>query len=94
MPLVPLDNTHVTQAVISDATYLRSVIHWANERYGAYNQNLTTAAMTTAGIAANDQNFILAFIGDLNRIIQLSGGTVPTNADDMMYNIRALLGMQ
>jgi hypothetical protein len=94
MPLVPIDNTHITQSVISDAQYLRSVIQWAKQRYQSYNQNCTTAAMTAASISAGDQNYILAFIGDLNRLIQLSGGTVPSNADDMVYNITALLGMQ
>lgn len=94
MPLVPLDNTHITNAIIGDAQYLRSVIDWANTRYNVYNQSLTTDAMTAASIASGDQAFILAFIGDLNRLITLASGTVPSNADNMTFNINALLGLQ
>lgn len=94
MSLVALSSTNITNAIISDAQYLRSVIDWANTRYNIYNQNLTTDAMTAASIATADQNFILAFIGDLNRLITLASGTVPSNADNMTYNINALLGLQ
>lgn len=94
MSLVALSSTNITNAIISDAQYLRSVIDWANTRYNIYNQSLTTDAMTAASIATADQNFILAFIGDLNRLITLASGTVPSNADNMTYNINALLGLQ
>lgn len=94
MSLVPVDNSHIIQAVISDATYLRSVINWAQQRYNTYNQSLTQDAMTAASIASGDQDFILAFIGDLNRIITLAGGAVPANADNMIFNCNALLGLQ
>lgn len=94
MSLIPLDSAHITQSVINDATYLRSVVDWATQRYNSYNQNLTTAAMNTAGIASGDQTFILAFIGDLNRLITLAGGTLPSNADIWVYNCNALLGLQ
>lgn len=93
MALVPITQTAITTAVTNDAQYLRSFIDWAKQRYEAYNLMCTTQTMTTAGISSNDQTFILALIGDLNRIIQLSGGTVPANADDMLYNITQLLGL-
>lgn len=93
MSLVPIDSSHITSAIIGDAQYLRSVIDWANTRYNIYNQNLTTQAMTTAGIASGDQAFVLAFIGDLHRLIALTGGTVPSDADNMTFNINALLGL-
>lgn len=93
MALVPVTQTAITNAVTSDAQYLRSFIDWCKQRYEAYNLMCTTAAMTAATIDSNDQTYILAFIGDLNRIIQLSGGTVPANADDMVYNITNLLGL-
>lgn len=94
MPLVPLDNSHVVASIVSDATYLRSFLNWASQRYSSYNQMLTTDAMTAASISSDDQAFVLAFIGDLNRIITLAGGSVPSNADDMHYNCNALLGLQ
>lgn len=94
MSLIAIDATHITTAVTNDAQWLRGVIDYATTRYNIYNQNLTTAAMTSAGIDTNDQNFILALIGDLNRIITLAAGTVPSNADNMTYNINALLGLQ
>lgn len=94
MSLVPVDNQHIVSSVVGDAQYLQSVIDWANTRYNKYNQNLTTDVMTAAGILEGDQNFILAFIGDLNRLITLAGGTVPANADNMTFNINALLGLQ
>lgn len=93
MALVPVDNAHIVDAVIADAQYLRSVIAWAKQRYEAYNLMCTTTAMTAAGISSGDQAFILAMIGDLNRLIQLSGGTIPSSADDMVYNVTQLLGL-
>lgn len=94
MSLVLVDNEHITNAIVGDAQYLRSVIDWATTRYNIYNQMLTTDAMTAASIASGDQNFILAFIGDLNRIKTLASGTVPSDADNMSFNINALLGLQ
>lgn len=94
MTLVAVDNTHITTALINDASYLRSVVQWAQQRYQAYNQNLTTDVMTAASIASGDQTFILAFIADLNRLITLASGTLPSTTDNFEYNITALLGLQ
>lgn len=94
MSLTPLDAGQINQALIADAQYMRGFLQWANLRYGIYNQTLTTTLMNAAGIASGDQAFVLAFIGDLNRIITLAGGTVPSNADIIEYNINALLGVQ
>ncbi len=93
MSVVAISATSILQNVQNDAQQLRQFISWAKQRYEGYNLMCTTAAMTSAGIASGDQAFILAFIGDLNRIIQLSGGTLPTTADDMLYNIAQLLGL-
>lgn len=93
MALVPVDSNHVLLALQNDAQQWRTTISWAKERYQAYNQNLSQATMTNLGIATADQNFILAFIGDLNRFIQLSGGTLPSSADDMVYNVQGVLGV-
>lgn len=94
MALVPMDAAHITAAVQSDMTYMRGFIQWANQRYKAYNQVCTAAAMTAATIAAGDQNIILAFIGDLNRICQLTSGTLPAAATDVVFNINAALTLQ
>jgi hypothetical protein len=93
MTLVPISQNNINNAIISDATYMRSMIEWAKRRYESYNLMLTTDAMNAASIAPGDQAYILAFIGDLNRFIQLSGGTVPDTADDMLYNIAHLIGL-
>lgn len=93
MSLVPMDNNNITITVKNDAQQLRTFLDWARMRYNVYNQNCTTANMNAAGIASGDQAFILAFIGDLNRITTLAGGTLPTTADDMNYNINALVGL-
>lgn len=93
MALVPVTSTSITNAVVSDTQYLRNVIDWAKQRYEAYNLMCTTAAMTAASIDSNDQTYILAFIADLNRIVQLSEGTIPATADDMLYNITQLIGL-
>lgn len=93
MSLVPIDTQRITSSIVTDAAKLRDTIGWAKQRYESYNLMLTTSAMTAAGISSGDQAFILAFIGDLNRFIQLSGGTVPSTADDMLYNITNLLGL-
>lgn len=93
MSLIPVNNANIVSAITSDAAYLRSVIDWAKKRYSTYNQMLTQSAMDSASIPSGDQAFILAFIGDLNRLIQLSSGTLPANADDMLYNCNALLGL-
>jgi len=93
MSYIPTDSTHLTVALQNDLQQWRSTIDWAKQRYQAYNQNLTTQVMTNMGISTNDQNAILAFVGDLNRFIQLSGGTIPSSADDMVYNIQAVLGV-
>jgi hypothetical protein len=93
MTFIPTDSTHLTVALQNDLQYWRSVISWAKERYQAYNQTLTTQVMTNLGITTADQNAILSFVGDLNRFIQLSEGTIPSSATDMLYDIQAILGV-
>jgi hypothetical protein len=77
----------------NDAQQMRTFLSWVEQRYQSYNQNMTTANMTTAGIATEDQNTILAFIGDLSRLKTLASGTLPANATDMHYDCAAVLGI-
>jgi len=93
MSLVPLDSSHMTDSIIADTTYLRSVVSWAQARYEAYSLMCTAPAMTAAGISSADQVFVNAFISDLSRLIDLATGTVPANADVWLYNITQLLGL-
>jgi hypothetical protein len=73
---------------------MRTFIQWANATYQALNQNLsTTTQQTNAGFTAvADQNAITAFIGDLNRICQLTSGTLPSTATNMTFDLQAILG--
>lgn len=93
MSFVPTDLAHINQALQSDLQQWRNTIAWAKQRYQAYNQNLTTDTMTTLGISTVDQDAIIAFVGDINRFIQLSEGTIPSSADDMVFNLQAILGV-
>lgn len=95
MAIVPVNNQNALQALQNDALQLRQFIQWANARYNAYNQNLSTATqMTNAGISVtDDQNTVTAFIGDLNRLVQLTGGTLPASATNMTFDLQAVLGI-
>lgn len=93
MAFIPIDATHLTVALQNDAQQWRTTIDWAKQRYNAYNQNLNATNMTALGIATADQAAINAFVGDLNRFIILSGGTLPSDADNMVYNVQAVLGI-
>ena len=95
MAIIPVDNTHALLMLQSDAQQLRTFIEWAQSRYNAYNQNLsTTAQQSAAGFTVTaDQNTITAFIGDLNRIVTLAGGTLPSSATNMTYDLQAVLGI-
>ena len=93
MSLIPVDNTHLTVALQNDAQQWRTIIAWAKDRRNAYVQNLTAAQMTTLGITAADQAFIQAFVADLGRFIQLSNGTLPADAANMITNIQGILGV-
>jgi len=93
MTYIPVDAQHLQVALQNDAQQWRTTISWAKERYQSYAQNLTVDTMNALGISQTDQGFILAFIADLNRFIELASGTVPSSADDMAYNIAGVLGI-
>ena len=94
MALIPVDNAHVQQALLNDAQQMRVFLGWINDRYQAYNQNLSTVAQQTAAgfTLAGDQAAITAFIGDLNRLRLISSGQA-TTAADMRYDLQAVLGV-
>lgn len=93
MSVIPMSAQNIQLMAQNDAQQLRTFISWVEQRYQSYNQNMTTDNMTTAGIATEDQNTILAFIGDLNRLKTLASGTLPANATDMHYDCAAVLGI-
>jgi ABC-type polar amino acid transport system ATPase subunit len=93
MSLIPMNQANIQLMVQNDAQQLRTMIAWVEQRYQSYNQNCTTANMTTATIATADQNSILAFIGDLNRLKTLMNGTLPSDATNMKFDCAAVLGI-
>lgn len=95
MAIIPVSNANALVMLQNDAQQMRTVLRWAQDRYNAYNQNLSTAAqMSAAGFTAQaDQNTITAFVGDLNRLQQLMTGTLPAQATNMDYDLQAILGI-
>lgn len=93
MSYIPIDQTHLTVSLQNDLQQWRTTIAWAKQRYQAYNQQLTPTVMSGLGIAAADQTAINAFVADLGRFIQLSNGTLPATATDMVTNIQNVLGV-
>ncbi len=93
MAYIPVDATHLTVSLQNDLQEWRTTIAWAKQRYQAYNQQLTPTVMTNLGITSADQAAITAFVNDLGRFVQLSSGTLPTNATDMITNIQNVLGV-
>jgi ABC-type polar amino acid transport system ATPase subunit len=93
MSLIPMNQANIQLMVQNDAQQLRTTIAWIEQRYQSYNQNCTVANMTAATIATADQNAILAFIGDLNRLKTLMNGTLPADATNMKFDCAAVLGI-
>jgi hypothetical protein len=93
MAIVAINASNLQLALQNDAQQMRTVIDWVNQRYQSYSQNCTTQNMTAAGIGAGDQNSVLAFIGDFNRLKLLMSGTLPPDATDMKYDAAAILGV-
>lgn len=93
MSFIPMSQANIQLMLQNDAQQLRTFIDWVGQRYQSYAQNCTTQNMTSAGVAAADQNAILAFIGDLNRLKTLMGGTLPSDATDMKFDCAAILGI-
>jgi hypothetical protein len=93
MSAIPLSLQNFQVMFQNDAQELRTFISWVEQRYQSYNQNCTQANMATAGIATADQNAVLAFIGDLNRLKTLANGTLPSDATNMKFDCAAVLGI-
>lgn len=93
MSVIAMSQQNIELMLQNDAQQLRTFLSWVEQRYQSYNQNMTTANMTAATISTEDQNTILAFIGDLSRIKTLASGTLPSTATDMHYDCAAVLGI-
>jgi hypothetical protein len=93
MSVIPISLNNLEIALQNDTQQLRTTIAWVEQRYQSYNQNCTQANMTSAGISTADQNAILAFIGDLNRLKTLMNGTLPSDATNMKFDCAAVLGI-
>lgn len=93
MSLIPVDINNLKLKFQDDTQQMWTFIQWVERRYQAYNQNCTVENMTNAGISANDQGAILAFIGDLNRLKMLMNNQMPPDTTDMKYDCDAILGV-
>jgi ribosomal protein L18 len=93
MSLIPIDAAHIAQTIQNDANQMRTMISWLEQRNVTYGQNMTTANMTTASIAAGDQTAILAFIADVSRLVTFLHGTLPGVAADCRIDIAGVLGV-
>lgn len=93
MSVIPVDLNNVKINLQNDAQQLRTLLDWVENKYQGYAQNLTTPVMDGLGISAGDQAAINAFIGNLNRIKQISSGVQDVDGVDMRYDIAAILGV-
>ena len=90
---LPLNQANIQLMLQNDAQQLRTYISWLEQRVEAYN-NLTTQAMTAAGISDEPtQGVILAFEADLNRAYLYATGTAQGVAADMRFDCAAVLGV-
>lgn len=93
MSIVPMNATNMQVALQNDAQQLRSTLYWLQQRYNIYNQNMTPANMTAAGIAAADQTAVQNFINDLGRLSLFMTGTMPAQAVDIRVDINNITGV-
>ena len=90
---LPLNANNIQLMLQNDAQQLRTYVSWLEQRVQAYN-NLTTQAMTAAGISDGPtQSVILAFIADINRGYQYAIGNTQGVAADMRFDCAAVLGV-
>jgi hypothetical protein len=92
MTFIPTDLTHMTVSLTNDCNQLKTILAWVegcNQKY----VNMTAANMSNAGISANDQNSINAFLGDLGRLESFLKGTVPGVAGDVRIDIANIMGV-
>jgi len=78
-----------------DAQYLRGVYDWLKRKSAEYTVNAGSSAILEAppyNLTAADANTALLFMGDLNRIITLFEGGVPS-ASNIVDDLAALLGL-
>lgn len=69
------------------------MLYWLEQRYNIYNQNMTAANMTAAGISSADQANIQSFVNDLARIAVFMTGTMPATAPDVRVDINNITGV-
>lgn len=90
---IPLNQANIQLMLQNDAQQLRTYVSWLEQRVQAYN-NLTTGAMTAAGITDGPtQSVILAFIADINRGYSYATGNAQGVAADMRFDCAAVLGI-
>jgi hypothetical protein len=91
--LIPMDLAHIQVMLQNDAQQMRTMLSWLEERNRTYQQNLTAANMTAAGITTADQTAILAFIADIARMLAYASGTPQAIAGDVRIDITGVLGV-
>jgi phage-related protein len=93
MSIIPINSANVQVALQNDAQQLRTTLSWLQQRYHIYNQNLTAANMTAAGISAADQVAVQNLINHMGRLIQFMTGTLPATTSDMRVDIDNITGV-
>jgi hypothetical protein len=93
MALIPIDGQHIQNILQNDAQQLRTMISWLAERNRTYQQNMTAANMTAAGISSADQTAILAFVTDINLMMAYARGSPQAVAGDIRIDIAGVLGV-
>lgn len=93
MSVIPVDSPNLKLMLQQDAQQLREFTLWVKKRRQSWEQNGTTQNMTNAGFSSDDQNTVLALIGDFHRLDVLMNGTLPSDATNMLYDCSAVLGV-
>lgn len=93
MTFIPMSEANIQLMIQNNVQQWRATILWLEERVKSYGLNMTTQNMTAAGISTADQNAILAFISDINKVYGLATGVMPSSANDMLFDCAAILGV-
>lgn len=77
----------------NDAQTIRTFIQWLQNRSVTYNQQMSAANLTAAGITGSDQNSVNALSADIARLLAYMTGTPQTVAADMRVDVVNILGV-